>query len=191
MSLRSFPGAIAAASTAILFSACAVGPDFERPPAPNVSAYEAAPQPDKTVSTKIGPRRRRAANFVPNGEVSAEWWTLFHSEPLNELIELSLKNNPDLAAADAAQREAHENTEAGMGALLPQVDAGFNGTREKISGQAFGGSSSTTIPAFTLYNASVNISWGIDIFGGTRRQIEVLSAKRNISASSLKPRASA
>ena len=100
MSLRSLSGKIAAASTVVLFSACAVGPDFERPPAPNVTSYESTPQPDKTVATKtVGGEQQ---TFVPNSEVSAEWWKLFHSQPLNELIELSLKNNPDLAAAEAA-----------------------------------------------------------------------------------------
>ena len=85
------------AATALLFSACAVGPDFERPPAPGVASYESTPQSDKTTSVKTTGGDQQS--FVPGSEVSAEWWKLFSSAPLNDLIELSLKNNPDLAVA--------------------------------------------------------------------------------------------
>jgi hypothetical protein len=40
---------------------------------------------------------------------SREWWGLFHSKPLNTLIEQALKTNPSLVAAQAALRVAREN----------------------------------------------------------------------------------
>ncbi len=155
-----------------LLAGCAVGPDFERPPAPNVQAYESTPLPEKTETAPV--ESGAAQSFVSGQDIPAQWWELFHSEPLNQLIAQSLKNNPDLAAAEAALREAHENTAAGGGVFLPAIDAGFNGSREKLSSKAFG--SSGSIPPFTLYNVSVNVSYGLDLFGGERRQIEVLSA---------------
>jgi len=158
--------------TAALLGGCAVGPNFERPPAPNVKSFEPAPLLEKTQSVDM--ENGRAQNFVSGGDIPAEWWTLFHSEPLNRLIDQSLQANPDLAAADAALRVAHENTEAGTGELLPAVDAGFSAERQKISSIAFGGSNN--IPPFTLYNASVSVSYGLDLFGGARRQIEALGA---------------
>ena len=43
-----------------------------------------------------------AQQFVDGRDISGEWWTLFHSKPLNDLIERSLKTNPDIKAAQAA-----------------------------------------------------------------------------------------
>src|ERR1700733_5857914 len=157
---------------ALFLSACAVGPDFERPPAPDVKTYESTPLPEKTLSASA--EGGNAQTFAEGDPIPAEWWTLYHSEPLNQLITRALKHNPDLAAAEASLREAQENTLAGYGQLLPSVDAGFNAQREKISSIAFG--SSGTIPPFTLYNASVSVSYGLNIFGGARRAVEALSA---------------
>ena len=55
-------------------------------------------------------------------DIPGQWWTLFHSEPLNQLIEQSLANNPDLDAAQAALRQAQENARAGEGPLFPNVE---------------------------------------------------------------------
>ncbi|HZW35534.1 MAG TPA: efflux transporter outer membrane subunit, partial [Candidatus Deferrimicrobiaceae bacterium] len=76
----------------------------------------------------------------------------------------------------AKLREAEENRRAQFGALFPQVDAGASATKQKISGASFGlpGSGSST---FTLYNASVSVSYALDLFGGTRRELEALSAQ--------------
>ena len=157
----------------LLLLGCAVGPDFERPPPPDIKTYESTPLPEKT-ETIPSQEGGAAQTFAPNEDIPAEWWALFHSEPLNQLIKLSLKTNPDIDAASAALRQAHENMKAGEGPLYPSVDAGINVQREKLSGIAFG--SSNAIPPFTLYNASVSVSYGLDIFGGTRRQVEALVA---------------
>jgi hypothetical protein len=42
-------------------------------------------------------------------DIPGQWWTLFHSEALNSLIEQALKNNPTLPAAQAALSQAWEN----------------------------------------------------------------------------------
>jgi NodT family efflux transporter outer membrane factor (OMF) lipoprotein len=166
-----FPS-LAALFAVTTLAGCAVGPDFERPPPPNITAYEAVPLPEKTESAPS--ENGEAQSFASGDDIPAEWWTLFHSEPLNQLIAQALKTNPDLDAASAALREAHENMKAGEGAFFPSVDAGFGAEREKLSGLAFG--ANETIPPFTLYNASVSVSYGPDLFGGTRRQVEALEA---------------
>jgi outer membrane protein TolC len=48
-------------------------------------------------------------HFVQGLDIPGHWWTLFHSEALNNLIEQALKNNPTLPAARAAQGQAWEN----------------------------------------------------------------------------------
>ncbi len=158
----------------LLASSCAVGPDFLRPAAPDATGYTENALPEKTASADTAGGAAQA--FVSGRDIPAEWWRLFSSPPLDTLIEQALKANPDLQAAEASLRQAQENVYAGEGALFPAVNANGDVTREKFSPAAFG---NTGAPAslFTLYNASVSVSYGIDIFGGTRRELEALEAQ--------------
>src|SRR5262249_53811674 len=118
---------VAALALAALLAGCAVGPDFVPPPAPNVQGYTPEPLEPRTASaaTPSG----QAQRFVHGLDLPGQWWTLFHSRPLNALVERALVNNADLAAAQAALRVARENVRAQRGTLFPQVDAGFSGIR--------------------------------------------------------------
>ena len=90
---------------------CAVGPDFERPAAPDVEAIRGSRSPAKTASA--GVTGGEAQRFVQDLDIPGQWWTLFHSEALNALVEQALRNNPTLPAAEAALRLAWENVYAG------------------------------------------------------------------------------
>ena len=50
-----------------------------------------------------------AQHFAKGADIAADWWTLFHSKPLNDLIEQALANNHDLKAAQAALLVAREH----------------------------------------------------------------------------------
>jgi NodT family efflux transporter outer membrane factor (OMF) lipoprotein len=168
----SFKQALVAGIAAAALTGCTVGPDFHAPPPPATESYTASPLPDQTASapTKGGESQR----FAFARDLSSQWWTLYHSPELDGLIRQGLADSPSLAAAQAALREARENLNAAGGALLyPGIDANLQATRQRISGQAFGGSGSE----FTLYNASVRVSYTLDLFGSTRRQLEALGAQ--------------
>ncbi|NTV10799.1 MAG: efflux transporter outer membrane subunit, partial [Zoogloea sp.] len=91
----------------------------------------------------------------------------FRSTALDGLVRQALAGSPTLAASRATLGIAQENLAAGTGALLyPAVTADVTAAREKIARGSF----------FNLYNASVNVSYLLDIFGGSRRQLEALRA---------------
>jgi len=169
VSHRSF--AIAAA-TAFL-AACAVGPDYRAPEGPTASAYTEKPQPGQTEAAPV--RGGEAQSFEPGAEISAEWWKLFGSPGLDQLMQTALAGHPTLDAAQAALRQAEENLNAQYSVLYPSVDAGLSARRQRISGATFGNPS---IPptVFNLYNASVNVTYAIDVAGGARRELEALEA---------------
>ena len=154
------------------FAGCTVGPDFLRPDAPKATAYTAAPMPEKTAASPVV--GGEAQQLVNGRDIPAQWWTLFHSEELDKLVRRALADSPTLSAAQARLREAHENLRAGTGALFPSVDANMSAGREKLSGAAFGNPGNNF--NLTLYNASVNVSYALDIFGGTRRELEALQS---------------
>jgi NodT family efflux transporter outer membrane factor (OMF) lipoprotein len=161
--------------TALLtLASCAVGPNFKSPGAPaaaNGGAYTPEPMPQKTVGA---PGRAGVAQGFSNGQdIPAQWWRVFHSDALDRLIRASLTRSPNLAAAQAALRQAQETLNAQTGVLLyPRVDGQLGVRRESIApGSAAGGSN-----LFTLYHASVDVTYTLDVFGASRRTIENLRA---------------
>jgi NodT family efflux transporter outer membrane factor (OMF) lipoprotein len=156
-------------------TACALGPNFHSPAPPATEHYTQGEQPQATADA---PGTAGAVQtFVADRDIPADWWALFQSEPLDGLVRQSLRDSPTIESAKAALRSAQENYFAERGALLlPAADGSFSGTRQKTSGAAFGapefGSS-----IFTLVSATVNVSYRLDIFGASRRQLEALQAQ--------------
>jgi NodT family efflux transporter outer membrane factor (OMF) lipoprotein len=153
---------------------CAVGPDFEQPAAPDVTGYTPQPLAEQTSSADI--EGGEAQRFVQGLDIPGQWWTLFHSEPLNALIEQALKNNPTLPAAEAALRQAWENVYAAEGAFFPTAVVGYSPSRNKTATGVTFTSASSGKPWFTLHTAQVVVTYAPDVFGGTRRQVESLMA---------------
>ncbi len=166
--------AVLGAAAAWGLGACAVGPDFKRPEGPQSERYTAEPLPPQTVASEGA--SGAAQTYVPSGDIPAQWWTLFRSAQLNALVEQALKGSPDVAAAQAALRQAHENLLAQQGALLPQIDANASATRQKISGASFGQPQASSL-IYSLFNATANVSYTLDIWGGVRRGIEAQRAQ--------------
>ncbi|HWY24081.1 MAG TPA: efflux transporter outer membrane subunit, partial [Nevskia sp.] len=154
--------------------ACAVGPDFKRPDAPQAQSYTATPLPARTVAAKGA--AGKVQTFQHGAEIPAQWWTLFHSEKLNALVEQALQSNQDVVAAQAALRQAHENALAQEGSYFPSFDGSGNVTRQKISGASFGQPGAGGA-IYSLFNASVNVSYTLDVWGGVRRGVEAQRAQ--------------
>ncbi len=76
-------GTAAVLAVAGLCGGCAVGPDFERPAAP-AADYAPEPLPAATASADVGGGGEQ--KFASGAAISAQWWELFQSEPLNALI---------------------------------------------------------------------------------------------------------
>jgi len=158
----------------LLLEGCAVGPNFQRPAAPNTPGY--TPAPISTTSGTAQVSGGEAQHFVAGGDIPGEWWTLFHSQPLNALIERSLKTNPDLKAAQAALAVARENVLAQRGAYYPSVTAGFSASRSKTSNE-IAPVPNANIFNYSLYTPQVSVSFAPDVFGLNRRTVESLKAQ--------------
>ncbi len=149
---------------------CAVGPTFQVPASPKVTQYGPTPLPSELGSSQgegDGVQRLK-----PGLAVSERWWTAFGSEALNQRIEAALAHSPSVEGARASLRQAQAFLSASQGAWFPAVDAGASATRTKLSVVSGGGTS-----PFTLYNASVNVSYTLDLFGSVRHGVEVQQAR--------------
>ena len=166
-----------AALLAAASSGCTVGPDFSAPAAPSTTRYtspreapqgDAAPVPTQTVS--LGER------------VTAEWWTLFHAPEIDGLVKEAVAGSPTIESAAARLKAAQESVAAASGALYPQVDFSASATRGRLSAASFGLSASEAPlpPNYNAYQLGPTVSYALDIFGGTRRQIEAKAASADV-----------
>ena len=171
---REFRFAFVIALVGLVLVGCAVGPDFYRPSPPDTKGYTETSLPPETASAPgVGGDAQR---FISGRDIPSQWWTLFQSENLDSLIRQALADSPTLAASQAALRQAQENRRAQLGELFPSIDAGFSANRSKYTGASFGQPDQPG-GIFTLYNASVSVSYTLDLFGVTRRGLEELQAQ--------------
>lgn len=166
-------------STALLatLTACAVGPNFKRPAPPTASDYGRATPADTTVATQG--TGGAAQHFDGGADIPGEWWTLFNSQPLTNLVQQALRANPGIDAAQAALRQAHELYAAQRASFLPTVQGGFDATRAKnpVGTLANPTNLPQANPYYNLYTAQLTLSYSPDVFGGLRRTLEAAGAQ--------------
>jgi len=163
-----------ATSASLLAAGCVVGPNFKKPAPPNVGGY--TPTAISTTSSTADVAGGEAQHLVEGRDIPGEWWALFHSQPLNDLIERSLKANPDLRAAQAALIVARENMLAQRGFYYPSITGGFSATRAKSSND-LSPVTNTSALNYSLYTPGVTVSFVPDVFGLNRRTVESLQAQ--------------
>jgi NodT family efflux transporter outer membrane factor (OMF) lipoprotein len=165
---------VIAALALLLVAGCAVGPDFKRPAAPEVSDYTAAALSSTVTTANVS--GGEAQRFVRGSDLVGDWWTLFHSQPLNDLIQQSLTTNPDLKAAQAALSVARENVLAQRGAYYPSVSASFSASRQQQAG-TISPTPSSNASLYNLFTPQVSVAYVPDVFGLNRRTVESLQAQ--------------
>ena len=144
---------------ALLASGCASGDRYVRPADPSQTSY---------IQT---PAQVESAPPVSLGEEPPDaWWSLLGSDQVNQLVLLALKNNQSLAGARAHLAAARERIRAARGAWYPQVDASA-GVQQTRFGATVLGSLAKEFPLFSAYAAGPEVSYDLDVFGGTRARV--------------------
>ncbi|WP_069261406.1 efflux transporter outer membrane subunit [Paraburkholderia nodosa] len=165
----------------LMLAGCTVGPDFHPPAAPDATGWTREPVPASTASA-TGPGGG-AQTFTAAEHASNDWWKQYGSAQLNELVDQALRASPTLDSARARLVEVRENYNAQAGATnFPSVDLKLSGTRQKVDLAAFGITQVPNPPPFTLYNASVSVSYVFDLFGANRRALESTFAQVDYQA---------
>jgi len=156
---------------ALLFLAgCAVGPDYERPSAPDSPAFREVPPGWKEAQ--------------PRDEIArGKWWEIFGDAELNGLVEKIDTGSFSLAAASARYRQAQAAVTIARSGLLPGVDADLSATRSRSPAGTAGGT--TAGRSTTSRNLSLNAAWEIDLWGRVRREVESARALAEASKGDL------
>jgi NodT family efflux transporter outer membrane factor (OMF) lipoprotein len=156
-----------------------VGPNFHKPAPPQVDRYTIDAQPVETASAP-GPGGA-AQKFLAEREVPRNWWTLFGSAELNGMVTESLRANPNVLSAQAALRQALENTAAQRGSYFPTVQAGFDASRNLNATGVLAPNLASGTALYNLFTPQVTVSYVPDVFGANRRQVESLAAQAEAS----------
>jgi NodT family efflux transporter outer membrane factor (OMF) lipoprotein len=174
-SVRAAAIALVAAS-----AACTVGPDHVTPEPPNVDRFTSGPQPSTTIAAD-----GVAQTFVAR-DVPADWWTLFESPVLDQLVREALANSPTLDEARARLFEASEGLASRSAALhTPTADLSAGISRNEIDPESLGFPGAGDPGPFTLYHVGVDVAYTVDVFGGTRRELESQQAFVDVRAHEL------
>jgi NodT family efflux transporter outer membrane factor (OMF) lipoprotein len=171
------PRRLPAAGAALLMMgvAACVGPNFHRPAPPAVERFTAQTLPAQTADA-AGPGGG-AQRFLSASEVPRNWWTLFGSEPLNQMVVEALRANPDVLSAQASLRQALENTAAQRGSYFPQAQGSFDASRNRDATGVLSPNLTSGQAVYNLYTPQVTVSFVPDVFGGNRRAVESLAAQ--------------
>ena len=154
--------------------ACAVGPNYKRPPVETPTQFKEAE----------GWQPARPDDGIDRGD----WWTVFDDPILNGLEAKVAVSNQTVIGDEAAYREARALVAQQRASLFPSVDLTGGGTR---SGQhvtaapAGGGAPRSATVVSSNYQVALGATWAPDVWGRIRREIENAKASAQASAADL------
>ncbi|KQV10614.1 RND transporter [Pseudomonas sp. Root329] len=155
-----------------MLSACAIGPDYQRPQAAAPAQYKEA----------AGWRQANPSDSLARGA----WWELYGDQQLNGLIEKLNSANQTVAQSEAQYRQAQALVRSARGAFFPTVDLTVGKNR---SSQGTGSSSSSLTSSSSgirdTYTAQAGVSWEADVWGKLRRGLEADTANAEASYADL------
>lgn len=133
------------------------------------------------------PATRTQTVFVPQawslGDASAaasatslaQWRSRFDDPLLSTLVEQALLNNTDVEGAQAALRQARALRDVAAAGLLPVVGGSASAQSSTSGGRSTG----------STFNARLDASWQIDVFGANRSALAAVDATVRVSEASL------
>jgi NodT family efflux transporter outer membrane factor (OMF) lipoprotein len=160
---------------------CAVGPDFVAPSRLHETNYVIG-QAATVTTPALGDTTQQ---IRVGGGLEADWWTRLRSLDLDRTVTLALSNNRTLEIARANLSKASEEIKVAHAGLLPQLDATAGLLRQQYGG-SFLGPLAATFPAYSAYSVGVGVSYDVDLFGRTRRSIELAAADKDVQQEALR-----
>jgi multidrug efflux system outer membrane protein len=133
-----------------LASACAVGPNYVRPPV----------APPEDFRGQVAPHEATSLADLP-------WWEVFDDEVLQQLILEALEANYDLKVAVARVEQATAQVGVAQSPFYPQV--GYQTSAGRQQTPKFKSQSDDT---FNLFYGAFSLAWELDVWGRIRRSNE-------------------
>ena len=149
--------------SAFILASCTVGPDYRAP----------GFLPEKQIAASLE-LNNTAGRIIPS-----DWYRQFNDQTLNYLIACGLRDSPNVAAAVRRLREARAGLNIARAGYLPVLNASGAYKYDK-PGKNIGYELKNN-----YYQAGLDASWELDIWGGGRRQSEAAQALFKAAAADL------
>ncbi|GAB2941330.1 efflux transporter outer membrane subunit [Hafnia psychrotolerans] len=173
---------------ALALTGCTVGPDYQQPKTATPATY----------NDMSRPQAKDGASIALPSEPNPVWWKAFNDPQLDSLIDRAIAGNISLQQAVLRIAGAREQVTQARGAWMPSVQANTKVTRQQLGlkgilesngvysqAENAGPQATNTLNSLTkpvnLYQGSFDASWELDLFGGTRRQVEAANAQQQSS----------
>jgi multidrug efflux system outer membrane protein len=148
----------------LFLTGCAVGPEYRKP--------------DIDMPVTYLSRSAVAEDHAKdNYEALAKWWTRLDDPTLVHLIDAAVVNNFDIKKAESRLKEARYRRQISRADLVPSLSTSGSASKR------YNGKTKDTQNSFQV---GLDSSWELDIFGGTRRQIEAFQAQYEASREDLR-----
>jgi len=151
-----------------MLAGCAVGPDYDGPPA-----------------SVTGDRFARLGEAETTPPQAGRWWTQLGDPQLDALVDQAMAASPNLEAAAARLRRARGVVDRDRADRLPSVSASGTYIRGALPGISLSADAAPEDLNLELYNLGVMASWEPDLFGRIARTIEQDRAKAEAAQAEL------
>ncbi|NML30545.1 efflux transporter outer membrane subunit [Paraburkholderia antibiotica] len=156
------PARMLGAALLLGLSGCLLGPNYVRPAVDVPATYRFA--------------QGEAADIA-----NTAWWGQFQDPVLDQLIATALQENRDVKIAAARVDEYRGQFVTTRSGLFPQVAAGADASRQRISQSEGVPLPKGVAPIYNQFDATLSVAWELDLFGKVRRETE--AARANLLAS--------
>ncbi|MBC8741202.1 efflux transporter outer membrane subunit [Paraburkholderia sp. UCT31] len=156
------PARLLASVMLLALSGCLLGPNYQRPAVDVPATY-------------------RFAQGEAAGIANPVWWEQFQDPVLDQLIAAALQDNRDVKVAAARVDEFRGQFVTTRSGLFPQLSAGADASRQRVSQDEGVPVPKGVSPVYNQFDATLAVSWEVDLFGKVRRETE--AARANLLAS--------
>lgn len=139
---------------------CMMGPDYQRPEVPEPAAFR-------------GVEGKAQAESIAD----ANWSTVAGDPVLQELIRVAIENNLDLRTAAARVTEARARYGIVRSFQFPEVGVTGGYSSQQDSQLADQPAGAVTDKSYQNWDAGIQVSWELDLFGRIRRESEAAFAQ--------------
>jgi NodT family efflux transporter outer membrane factor (OMF) lipoprotein len=163
----------------LVASACAVGPEYRKPPVAVPAAFKEQASPDNTTGANWKPAEPK------DDALKGNWWEAFGDPQLNALEAQVSVSNQTVAQAEAQFRGARAAIRGARADLFPTVTAGASANASHASANRSVSGATFSRGVTSDYQLPVDFSYEADVWGSVRRNVEATRAIAQATAADL------
>ena len=163
-----------------LLSGCRMGPKYQVPTAPGVTA----PNYKESTVNYQDAEGWKVAN-PQDAMLRGNWWEVFHEPELNTLEEQLNENNQNIKISFENFMAARAVVSEARAQFWPTISVNPSWTRSRTSANQRVSSTASTGNATSLWIMPIDVTWTPDLWGRIRNQVSAAQANAQVSAADL------